>query len=335
MPTSLRFLLLFFALHFLNAAQAQEPPPRRIGLLEPADSLDRTRFWLSVGGGTAIYSAVSVGLYEAWYKGFERSAFHTFNDWGEWRHMDKAGHILSAHLESHLAFKGALWTGMNRRSAMWSAVGVGMLLQSTIEVMDGFSAKWGFSLSDMGANVLGAGMFLGQEALWQDQRILMKASYTDPGYSTAPIWSEDGTRSSSLLGRANSLYGASFAERFLKDYNGLTVWASVNPASFFPENKKPAFLPRWLNVAAGYSGANLYGGFENRWEEGDAIFVLDPAAYPRYSQYYLSLDVDFTRIRTRSYLLKTVFNVISWIKVPAPALELNSRGRMRLHPLMW
>ncbi len=318
---------------FSQAPSIQER--RRIGLLQPADTLDKTRFWLCAGGGAAIYGTASVGLYHAWYKGYELTSFHLFDDWKEWRHMDKAGHLFTAHMESTLAFKGALWTGMDRKAAAWTGFGVGMLLQSTIEVMDGFSAKWGFSLSDMGFNLLGSGLFLGQELAWREQRILMKTSYMEPNYSTFPIYSLDGSVSTTLLARARELYGVSYAERFLKGYNGLTIWASVNPASFFPKDKRPSFLPRWLNIAAGYGAENLYGGFENRWESGGYEFRSDDRLYPRFSQYYLSFDVDFTRIRTRSYLLKTVFNVINWIKVPAPAIEYDSLGRFRFHPIMW
>ncbi len=327
----LALCLLCGALYLPLAAQESG----KIGIWQPADTIDKTRFWLCAGGGTLIYGSASWGLYNAWYKGYELTSFHLFDDWREWRHMDKAGHLFTAHMESHLAFKGARWTGMNRRAAMWTGFGVGMLLQSTVEVMDGFSAKWGFSLSDMGFNALGSGLFLGQEAVWQEQRILMKTSYTEPRYPDTPVLSADGNSSTTLSARARELYGVSFAERFLKGYNGLTIWASVNPASFFPQGRKPAFLPPWLNIAAGYGAKNLYGGFENRWETDGVEYRADDRLFPRYSQYYLSLDVDFTRIRTRSYLLKTVFNVVSWIKIPAPVLEYNSLGQVKFHPLFW
>lgn len=329
---------LFIALFsfFACAGQpAQAQDTSRLSFWQPADTLHKTRFWLCAGGGSALYGAVSIGLYNAWYKGYELTSFHLFDDWGEWRHMDKAGHLFTAHMESTLAFKGALWTGMNRRAAMWTGFGVGMLLQSTVEVMDGFSAKWGFSLSDMGFNLLGSGLFLAQEAAWHEQRILMKTSYTEPRYDLEPVYSIDGQSATTLLTRARELYGISYPERFLKGYNGLTVWASVNPAAFWPKPDRPTFLPQWLNVAVGYGAENLYGGFDNQWESNGATFRADPLRYPRYSQFYLSLDVDFTRIPTRSHLLKTVFSVINWIKVPAPAIEYNTMGKFRVHPVMW
>lgn len=324
-------LFVFLFLPFFVVSQ----PTLKRHFLEPADTLDKTRFWFSVGGGAALYGGASIGLYEAWYKGFELTSFHSFDDWREWRKMDKAGHLFTTNMESRLVFQGAKWTGMNRRSAMWTGVGAGMLLQTTIEVMDGFSAEWGFSWSDMGFNALGAGMFLAQEMAWQDQRIIVKASYTEPQYPDFPIIGSDGTSSTTLRQRATSLYGISFAERFLKGYNGLTIWASANPAAFFSPEKRPSWLPAWLNVAVGYGAENMFGGKENRWEENGVEFRLDDTVLPRYSQYYLSLDVDFTRIKTKSRLLKTLFHTINWIKVPAPAMELTSTGRLKFHPFLW
>jgi hypothetical protein len=54
---------------------------------------------------------------------------------------------------------------------------------------------------------------------------------------------------------------------------------------------------------------------------------LDP-----YRQYYLSLDLDFTAIPTRSRFLKTLFKVINIIKVPSPTLELSRKG-VKAHAL--
>ena len=305
----------------------------KTGFFVPSDTLNPTRFWICAGGGAALYSGASIGLYHAWYKGFELTRFHLFNDWREWRHMDKAGHFFTTHMESNLAFRGALWTGMNRKSAAWAGFGVGMLLQSTIEIMDGFSAKWGFSLSDMGFNLLGGGLFLSQELLWQEQRFLVKTSYMEPNYSQAPIFASEGSGTTTLAERARELYGVSYPERFLKGYNGLTIWLSANPASF--QKSKHSGWPVWLNIAAGYGAENLYGGFDNRWETEGSIFESDDRLYPRFSQYYLSLDIDFSRIPTRKPWLKTIFHTINWLKVPAPALEFQSRGKFRLHPLMW
>ncbi len=315
-------------------ALAQESA--RQPLLEPADTFNRTRFWVATGVGTTLYTSAAIGLYHAWYKNYEQSGFHTFNDAGEWQGMDKMGHLFTAYIEGWLIFQGARWTGMNRRSAIWTGVGGAMLLQTTVEVMDGFSEKWGFSWTDMAFNALGAGLFASQEFLWEEQRIWMKVSNTRPAYSTQAIYAVDGGAVTTPRDRAYDLFGSSFAEYFLKDYNGQTIWFSVNPHAFIAPKHPQSRFPRWLNIAAGYGAMNMYGGYDNSWTDDQGnFFTLPPDEYPRYRQFYLSLDIDLTRIRTRSRVLKVLLGAFNWIKIPSPTLEINSLGKVKFHPLFW
>ncbi|HLA56077.1 MAG TPA: hypothetical protein VK623_08250, partial [Flavobacterium sp.] len=50
----------------------------------------------------------------------------------------------------------------------------------------------------------------------------------------------------------------------------------------------------------------------------------------RYRQYYFSLDVDLSRIQTKSHVLKTLFSVFNTIKIPAPTFEMTSQGKGKL-----
>jgi hypothetical protein len=305
----------------------------RTAFLTPADSFHKGRFWTAAGAGTVIYGGFAYGLYQSWYKNYELTGFHTFNDLHEWQQMDKAGHLYTTHFEANLLYAGARWAGIPQRSAVWTGAGLALWLQTTVELMDGFSAKWGFSWSDMAFNLAGAGLFVGQEYLWQEQRILMKVSSDiTRRYPEGNILASDGTLTSSLQKRADQLYGESFGERFLKDYNAQTIWASVNIRSF--AGKKSSW-PSWLNVAVGYGAENMFGGFKNVWTEEDAQFVLPANEYPRYRQFYLSLDIDLSRIRTKSPILKTFFRCINYLKIPAPALEINTLGQVRGHWLHW
>ena len=304
--------------------------------LEHAPSFDKKRFWVSAGTGFGIYAGVSYALWEAWYKDYPLSGFHTFDDLKEWKGMDKAGHLNAAFLQSTLTFHGALWTGMDRRKAMWTGVGVASGIQATIEIMDGFSEEWGFSVADIGFNTLGAGIFAAQEMLWQEQRVLLKASSTKPNYSTAPIFSVEGNHTTALSTRARELYGSSPTEVFLKDYNALTIWASFNIKSF-SKNKNESRFPAWLNMAFGVGADNIYGGFSNEWtdDETGAEFSLDKDTYPRYQQFFLAPDIDLTRIPTKHRWLKMAFYFLNWIKIPSPALEVNTLGGVKFRPIYW
>lgn len=327
-------LCLLFALCCCSLLYGQELKPR--SFLEPADTFHRGRFWTMAGTGTVLYATAFTGLYEAWYKNYELGGFRTFNDAGEWMHMDKIGHSMTTYAESYLIFHMARWTGMPRRSAMWTGAGAAMLLQTTIEVMDGFSVKWGFSWADMAYNAAGAGLFIGQEMLWEEQRIWMKVSNTRPTYPGYPVYSVDGGAVSTLRTRAHDLFGASFGEAFIKDYNGQTLWLSVNPSAFILPNHHDNKFPRWLNLAVGYGAQNMYGGYANSWtDDAGNRFVYNDPLHPRYHQFYLSLDVDLTRIRTDSRFLKVLLGALNWIKIPAPTLEVNTKGGVIFHPLYW
>jgi hypothetical protein len=55
----------------------------------------------------------------------------------------------------------------------------------------------------------------------------------------------------------------------------------------------------------------------------------------RYRRFMLSVDVDLTRIPTHSKFLKGVFTVLSFIKIPSPAIEYNTLGNFRFYPLYY
>ncbi len=301
--------------------------------LEPADSLHKQRFWFSAGIGTALYGAASAGLWLAWYRDFPLSRFHFYNDWGEWRHVDKAGHLFTAYNEARWVYGGARWTGISDRRAAWIGAAAGLGLQTTIELMDGFSERWGFSWPDMAFNVLGAGAFIAQQLGWQEQRVVWKVSNSYPRYPERYVPPVDGMGEPAWLpDRARAIYGEGMAERFIKDYNGMTIWASVNLASFARAESR---WPPWLNVALGYGAENMYGGYRNEWPAEAPRYVLPEDEFPRYSQFYLSPDIDLTRIRTRSRLLRLLFGLANFAKIPAPTLEYNTLGRLRWHWFYW
>ena len=285
------------------------------------------RFWTAAIGGGLTYTGVVIGLNAAWYKDYPRSAFHLFNDSGEWEDIDKAGHFLTTYFESNWSFKGALWTGMPRRKAMWLGAGLGLLYQSTVEVLDGFSTKWGFSVYDMGFNILGGGLFVGQELLWDEQRIVLKWSSFPQKYSNIVITNTEGAESI-LQQRVDELYGTSLAARLLKDYNGQTIWASFNLQAFSKNGNTT--IPGWLNIAVGYGAENMFGGFENKWmDDAGNAFEIPNGILPRYRQFFLSPDIDLSRIKTKSPLLKSLLFLANVIKVPAPAVEVNTNGKVK------
>lgn len=270
--------------------------------------LKRRKVLLGISSA-GIASTSLVYLNQAWYQQYSSSKFHTFNDNAEWFQMDKYGHTFTTYQTARLMMGAMDWAGYNKKKQVLIGGMSGFAYMSAIEVMDGYSDGWGFSWGDMATNALGSGLAIGQKALWDEQRIQLKYSFKQSQYAEY----------------RQNLLGKSFSEEILKDYNGQTYWLSVNPSTFM---KKETKFPKWLNVAFGYGGNGMIGAFYNN------IVVMDENGntkdFDRYRQYYFSLDVDLTRIKTRSKFLKSVFSCINIIKIPFPNMEL-SEGKLKFN----
>lgn len=274
--------------------------------------LNKGRLAVVATGQVLALSGTLLALNQVWYKDYKHSKFHIKDDMGVWCQIDKLGHTYSAYSMAQPLSKMYRWAGLNRKqSALYGTAG-SLVFLTVIELMDAHSAEWGFSYGDMGANVLGAGLYLGQELLWEEQRLQFKFSFHFKNYQPAL-----------LKERAEVIYGTNVAERILKDYNAQTYWLSVGVHDFY----KP--WPRWLNVALGYSAEDMYGAYYNTWKDVKGKYH-DQSAIQRYRQYLLSLDVNLASIETRSKLVNTILDCLT-IKIPAPALEYNSRGKFKLH----
>ncbi len=300
--------------------------------LTPSDTLNHKRVRMLNIGCAIGYSASMYGLNTLWYNQYPRSGFHFFDDRREWLDMDKAGHFTTAYEVANILSTAYGWAGMNRRKSIIYGTAIGTIFQTTIEVLDGFSSEWGFSISDFTSNTAGSALFIGQELLWRDQRIVLKISNMPRTYPNTIVPSTDGSATTTIANRATDLYGTLYPQTFFKDYNAAIYWASFNINSFTGKSK---VIPNWLNIAIGYSGENMFGGYKNEWKNKDgAVFILDPIAYPRYRQYFLSLDIDLSRVKTKSRFVNSLLRFVSYVKIPAPSLEYSQDG-FKFHPLMW
>jgi uncharacterized protein YfiM (DUF2279 family) len=275
--------------------------------LKPSGSLNKKRLNTLVISETAIAAVALIGLNQIWYADYPRSDFHFINDNAEWLQMDKVGHVFSSYHLGSLGANSLKWAGASRKSQLiyGSTLGLGFL--TVVEIFDGYSANWGASLGDVAANVGGTALYVSQELLWKEQRIVPKFSFHTTPYASA---------------RPNVL-GSTFPEQILKDYNGQTYWLSANIHSF----AKKSFVPKWLNIAFGYGAEGMITGndaFVN------TIFLPESK---RYRQFYLSLDLDLTKIKTKSHFVKTILTVFNSIKIPAPTFEIKGSGGTKFHLL--
>lgn len=324
-----KILLIFSLLICYNIGNSQSKEEKKsseIKFFQKADTLNKKRFIPSATFSAASYTGFSIGLYHAWYKEFDQGPFQLFDDSKEWAYMDKYGHFYTAYFQGVLVYKGAKWTGLSEDNSILTGFLLGTLFQSTIEVMDGFSSKWGFSVADIGMNFAGSSAFVFQQKYWGEQRITFKMSNVVRSYPSTIVTSIDGMSTTTLLERADNLFGSSIPERFLKDYNSQVYWLCVDVKKFIPDSS----YPKWLNIAVGYSAGNLYGGFDNSWEfEGAEYEVND--LYPRYSRILFAPDINLSSIRTKSYFWNGVLDIFDIFHVPVPALEINTLGEVHFH----
>lgn len=319
-PDSVKWL---FRRHPLNYEMKFSKP-----FFRPATELNKARVGIISGSTVAIFGGAIGLLNSYWYKDYPRSKFHFFNDGGEWLGMDKVGHVYNSYYQSHWAIGMYRWAGMKELPAVMVGGMTGTFLMMSIEVLDGFSSQWGFSGYDMLANLSGSALAISQELAWHEQRITLKVSAWPQSYPA------------DLKDRAAKLYGTSVLELFLKDYNALTGWASISVGSFIKRDTK---FPKWLCVSIGYGAQGLFGARENKWNKdgkgdyasSDPADVIDRTDVKRYQQWYLSLDIDFTKIKTKSPALKAIFNMLNLVKIPFPTLEFNPVDKVKFHPLFF
>ena len=294
-------LLVVFLMMISFCAKSQNDT---LKFLEVSKTFNKKRLAGVAVAETVGYGASLVMLNELWYKYYPRSKFHTFNDNSEWMQMDKFGHSMTSYYVGYFGYNTLRWTGLEEKKCIWYGATLGSFYLLIMEVLDGFAADWGFSVGDIAANTAGTALFIGQQLRWEEQRIKMKVS---------------AHLTETALLRPN-IFGHNTTERLLKDYNGQTYWLSGNISSFL--NKETKF-PKWINVAVGYGAEDMYTGSPNQvYYANNTVYSPDA----RYRQYYLSLDVDFTKIPTKSKLLKTTFGLLNMVKMPFPALEFSKNG---------
>ncbi|MFM2264817.1 MAG: hypothetical protein RLZ77_233 [Bacteroidota bacterium] len=274
--------------------------------LKPADSLQISRRSAVVISETSLSVTALVGLSQLWYADYPKSNFHFIDDSNEWMQLDKAGHVFSSYHLGRFSAEALAWSGVSKKDQLVYGATYGFAFLTAVEVLDGYSAQWGASWSDVAANAAGTALYISQELWWREQRIVPKYSFHTTSYAQ----------------QRPDLLGSSLQEQLLKDYNGQTYWLSINVNAFL----KSKSIPAWFNVALGYGADGMLSA-----DALSPISSLSPAARTR--QIYLSLDVDLTRIKTKSHFLKTVCSVFNTIKIPAPTIEFKGSTKAIFHPI--
>ena len=290
-------LLLFILISTLCEGQ-------ELKTLDYPDSLiKKRRNAVIISESIATISSLAL-LHEVWYKNYNTGKFHLFNDGKEWLQVDKTGHAMVSYYMGIAGIEALKWSGVKKNKATIFGGSLGLLYLTGIEFLDGYSDRWGFSGYDMLANTSGTALAIGQNLIWDEQRIKLKFS----------------THQTEFAAYRPNLLGSNFTERILKDYNGQTYWLSLNIKDFLKEESN---FPSWLNVAFGYGAEQMVtGNVHADW------CLTNPICddLTRYRQFYLSFDADLSKIEYKRKFFKLLFGSFGFLKFPAPTIEFNKNG---------
>lgn len=272
---------------------------------QDSSAANKKRLYPTIAATTIGYAATMGVLSKVWYSKEERSHFRFFDDAAEWKQVDKAGHSYITFHEAYLFTELFQWCNLSDKKALWVGTTTAFAIQSSIEIFDGFANNYGASWTDVAANGIGGLGFLGQELFWKEIRIVPKYSFHATHHAAQ---------------RPNVL-GSNFAEQVIKNYNGQTHWLAFNMKSFIFPNSTT--FPSWLAVSLGYGGRNMIYARDYQNEQN---------GFRAYRTFFLSLDIDLSRIHTRSKAVNYMLRRLNMIHIPAPALEWNENG-IKLHPI--
>ena len=259
-------------------------------------------------GAAALYGGSLVVLNQYWYAHYPKSKFHFFNDNAEWMQMDKFGHFFTSYYEGYAGMTLFQWAGMPAKKAIWYGGTWGLLMQTPIEIMDGFSSEWGFSWGDELANTLGTALLIAEQYAFGQQLI-------KPKFSTMP---------SEFAAMNPAEFGNGPIENGLKDYNGQNYWFSYPMNGIFPVKS----LPTWFTISIGFGAKGMLRGTAAD-QRNDPKF----SHYERSRQVLLSFDINTANIYTKSIVANEVLTAISWIKVPSPTIEYSRYRGFKAHLL--
>lgn len=227
--------------------------------------------------------------YSWWWKGNYHS-FRYEND-GFWNNyslgVDKIGHFYTTYFYYNSLREILVWGGYSQSTAEWWSAGISLFYALSIEIGDGYST-YAFSLVDFTANTLGFTYGFLQNQVPFLQNFKFKWSYYPSGHIPLDRYF-----------------------RLTDDYDGHIYWMSIDVHNLLPESWK-SYWPKFLNIAIGYSGENIYG--RPSWAAGPAI---GSTGIP-VRKFAISLDYNLSSITTTSKTWTALKNISDLFHYPAP-----------------
>lgn len=242
----------------------------------------------TVGVASLTLIAYGAAYWLVFKKGWwddERSHFHFENDFDYALNLDKFGHFAAGVVLGEGFYEGYRWAGTSEFQAYLFAGLSAMMTHIAIDVKDGYSPEWGFSVFDVLSGTLGGFYPMAERYIPVFKYVDLKWSY----------WIN-----------TKAYYRQSHTGIFTDDYCNQTFWASFKPYRLLPAAAR-AYYPSWLAIAAGLS-----------IDEG--VFIKHYEGTP-HREVYIALDYDLEAFRPQSRMARTLIKSLNYFKLPAPAIQ--------------
>jgi hypothetical protein len=238
------------------------------------------------GGGSNILEAFNIG---------------TGRDAKYAKEIDKLGHFYSGRIISDLYVRAIRWSGKTEQeSLLWGGI-LGTAVHGFIEVKDGYSPTWGFSMYDWVSGSLGSFY-----PYFQSKSRFLNA--LDIKYSYYP--------------RSNFYYD--FINRrgndFFDDYMNATFWFTFNPKRYKPTSS----WPKWLGISAGIGVDENLNNYNLRMPGGNADW--GKGGY----EFYLAPDIDFKGLLPKRPFWQGLGQALNYVKFPTPAIRFSKDSKLML-----
>ena len=255
---------------------------------DPADTARELSVAKSVGVASTVLIAYGAAYWLVFHKGWwdeQGNHFHFENDFDYALNLDKFGHFAAGVILGESFYEAYHWAGVSEFQSYLYAGLSAMATHIAIDVKDGFSPDWGFSIFDVLSGTLGGFLPMAERYIPVFKYVDLKWSY----------WIN-----------TKAYYRQSDTGIFTDDYCNQTFWASFKPYRLLPASVR-AYYPSWLAFAAGLS-----------IDEG--VFIKHYEGTP-HREVYLALDYDLEAFRPQSRLARTFIKYLNYFKLPAPTIQ--------------
>jgi hypothetical protein len=240
--------------------------------LSAQQKVDRSKAFLIGGSSVAAIGGLYAYFHQVWWRGELMTA--------------------DAYVDA------CRWIGMTEKQSAWWAFGMSTGLQAVIEVKDGFSPSYGFSVFDITTGSVGALMPV----------LKLRSDFMKNSDLKFSYWQRSLKYFDARAGIINTV-----PPFHIDDYINQTYWMSTNLRYLLGE--KAPWVPDWLNLSIG-------------WGIDAATWNIDPTdpGTGGKPELYLAPDIDLLRLfKPRKAFWKLTLKRLNYLKVPMPTLQFTPR----------